>query len=113
LAFWLFLTSVNDTGDKLYTVDDRGLLLLQNYLQPPKSAMAANIVIGTAMKMHHRRPLPNSAAGDIADLSTSTFSYPWQLPTSLTPVINNNPRIFEKIQNGSIGILGGLGDTDS
>ena len=39
------------------------------------------------------------------------------LPVSLTPVINNNlrisPRIFEKIQNGSNGILGGLGDTDS
>jgi hypothetical protein len=30
--------------------DDRGLLLLQNYLRPPKSATAANIVIGTAMK---------------------------------------------------------------
>jgi hypothetical protein len=29
---------------------DRGLLLLQNYLRPPKSAMAAYIVIGTAMK---------------------------------------------------------------
>jgi hypothetical protein len=24
-----------------------------------------------------------------------------------------SPRIFEKIQNGPIGILGGLGDTDS
>jgi hypothetical protein len=39
------------------------------------------------------------------------------LPVSLTPVININsrisPRIFEKIQNDSIGILGGLGDTDS
>jgi hypothetical protein len=38
-------------------------------------------------------------------------------PVVLTPVININsrisPRIFEKIQNGSIGILGGLGDTDS
>jgi hypothetical protein len=36
---------------------------------------------------------------------------------SLTPVINNNsrisPRIFEKIQNGFNGILGGLEDTDS
>jgi hypothetical protein len=31
-------------------IDDRGLLLLQNYLQPPKSATAADIVIGTAMK---------------------------------------------------------------
>jgi hypothetical protein len=31
-------------------IDDRGLLLLQNYLRPPKSATAANIVIGTAMK---------------------------------------------------------------
>jgi hypothetical protein len=30
--------------------DDRGLLLLQNYLRPPKSATAADIVIGTAMK---------------------------------------------------------------
>jgi hypothetical protein len=26
-------------------IDDRGLLLLQNYLRPPKSAMAADIVI--------------------------------------------------------------------
>jgi hypothetical protein len=38
-------------------------------------------------------------------------------PVSLTPVININsqisPRIFEKIQKGSNGILGGLGDTDS
>ncbi len=32
---------------------------------------------------HHRRPWPTSAAGDIADLSPSTFSYPWQLPTSM------------------------------
>jgi hypothetical protein len=36
---------------------------------------------------------------------------------SLTPVININsrisPRIFEKIQNGPNGILGGLRDTDS
>jgi hypothetical protein len=35
----------------------------------------------------------------------------------LTPVININsrisPRIFEKIQNGPNGILGGLGDIDS
>ncbi len=31
---------------------------------------------------HHRRLWPTSAAGDIADLSPSTFSYPWQLPTS-------------------------------
>jgi hypothetical protein len=38
-------------------------------------------------------------------------------PESLTPVININsqvsPRIFEKIQKGSNGILGGLGDIDS
>jgi hypothetical protein len=31
-------------------IDDRGLLLLQNYLWPPKSATAADIVI--VMKMH-------------------------------------------------------------
>jgi hypothetical protein len=31
-------------------IDDRGLLLLQNYLWPPKLAPAADIVIGTAMK---------------------------------------------------------------
>jgi hypothetical protein len=31
-------------------IDDRGLFFLQNYLQPLKSAMAADIVIGTAMK---------------------------------------------------------------
>ncbi len=154
---------------------------------------------------HHRRPWPTSAAGDIADLSPSTFSYPWQaphlhgilvlvtgnkfiagvvvtgdncspvslslatklLPVSLSPVINCSPVamipaitenpwqrliagvndtgnkffagvvdtteqfitgrwhrwktiireylrvIFEKIQNSSNGILGGLRDTDS
>ncbi len=28
---------------------------------------------------HHRRPWPTSAAGDIVDLSPSTFSYPWHL----------------------------------
>jgi hypothetical protein len=33
-------------------IDDRGLLLLQNYLRPPKSATATDIVIGTAMKTH-------------------------------------------------------------
>jgi hypothetical protein len=31
-------------------IDDRGLLLLQNYPRPQKSATAADIVIGTAMK---------------------------------------------------------------
>jgi hypothetical protein len=31
-------------------IDDRGLLLVQNYLRPPKSATATDIVIGTAMK---------------------------------------------------------------
>jgi hypothetical protein len=31
-------------------IDDRGLLLLQNYLWPPKLATAGDIVIGTAMK---------------------------------------------------------------
>ncbi len=31
-------------------IDDRGLLVLQNYLRPPKSATANDIVIGTAMK---------------------------------------------------------------
>ncbi len=44
----------------------------------------------------HRRPWPTSAAGDIADLSPSTFSYPWQLPSSmvslsLSPAINLSP----------------------
>jgi hypothetical protein len=54
LAFLLFLTGINDTGEKCYRlcrcIDVRGLLLLQNYLRPPKSATAADIVIGTAMK---------------------------------------------------------------
>ncbi len=45
---------------------------------------------------HHRRPWPTSAAGDIADLSPLTFSYPSQLPTSmaslfLSPAINLSP----------------------
>jgi hypothetical protein len=35
--------SVNDTG--INCIDDRGLPLLQNYLPPLKSAMAADIVI--------------------------------------------------------------------
>ncbi len=149
------------------------------YLRPPKSATAADIVIGTAMKRqkgtlhtlirgpwgsqhcfkpkwhylilaasgasdqdvwdvygcnflwryqwHQWRPWPTSAARDITDLSPSTFSYPWQLltsiasfflsPVSLTPVINIHsrisPQIFEKIQNGPNVILGGLGDIDS
>jgi hypothetical protein len=41
-------TGVNDTSDKLYS--RHSLFFLQNYLWPPKSAMAAHIVIGTAMK---------------------------------------------------------------
>jgi hypothetical protein len=39
------------TTPAINCIDDRGLLLLQNYLRLPKSATAANIVIGTAMKM--------------------------------------------------------------
>ncbi len=226
---------INFFAPAIYCSDNRGLFFLQNYLQPPKSATATDIVIGTAMKRrkgtwhtlirgpwgrqnyfkpkrhylvlvaseasdqdvcgvhgcnfswrfqwHHRRPFPTSTAGDIADFSPSTFSYPWQLPTSmaslflslainlspvslstaiivhrcrchrryinrrykrhwrslkihdkdqspvsLTPAINFSPvsltpvinihsqislRIFEKIQNGPNGILGGPGDTDS
>jgi hypothetical protein len=38
------------TTPAINCIDDRGLLLLQNYLWPPKSATAADIVIGTAMK---------------------------------------------------------------
>ncbi len=106
---------------------------LQNYLRPLKSATAADIVIGTAMKRrkgtsytltrgpcenyfkqkrhyfvlaasgasdqdvwgvygcnfswrfqwHHRRPWSTSVTGDITDLFPSTFSNPWQLPTSM------------------------------
>jgi hypothetical protein len=41
-------------------------------------------------------PMTPSAAGDITDLSPSTFSYPWQLPTSLaslflSPAISFSP----------------------
>jgi hypothetical protein len=55
LGFWLFLTLVNDTADKFFPpaincIDDRGLFFPQNYLQPPKSAMAADIVIGKGAK---------------------------------------------------------------
>ncbi len=32
---------------------------------------------------HHWRPCLMSTAGDITDLSPSTFSYPWQFPTSM------------------------------
>jgi hypothetical protein len=42
-CFLVFPTGINDTGEKC-------LLLQQNYLGPPKSATAADIVIGTAMK---------------------------------------------------------------
>jgi hypothetical protein len=47
-AFWFLMTGINDTGEKIVIncIDDRGLLLLQNYLRPPKSATAADIVIG-------------------------------------------------------------------
>jgi hypothetical protein len=49
-AFWFLMTGINDTGEKIFAgvncIDDRGLLLLQNYLRPPKSATAADIVIG-------------------------------------------------------------------
>ncbi len=38
------------TTPAINCIDDRGLLLLQIYLRPPKSARAADIVIGTAMK---------------------------------------------------------------
>jgi hypothetical protein len=49
----------NRSGDKLVTgvvdtincIDDRGLFFLQNYLLLSKLATAADIVIGTAMKM--------------------------------------------------------------
>ena len=50
-AFWFLMTGINDTGEKFFAgvndcIDDRGLLLLQNYLRLPKSATAADIVIG-------------------------------------------------------------------
>jgi hypothetical protein len=38
------------TKPAINCIDDRDLLWLQNYLRPPKSATATNIVIGTAMK---------------------------------------------------------------
>ncbi len=115
-------------------IDDRGLLLLQNYLWPPKVGHGNRychwnshenaqrhltnpdqrprrppklLQTKTALfsfgglrglwsrwwgifgcnfswrfQWHHRRPDPTSAAGDITDLSPSTFSYPWQPPTS-------------------------------
>jgi hypothetical protein len=50
LVFWLFLDVSTTPGKNVICIDDRGLLLLQNYLRPPKSATAAEIVIGTAMK---------------------------------------------------------------
>jgi hypothetical protein len=37
---------VSTTPLAINCIDDRGLLLLQNYLRPPKSATAADIVIG-------------------------------------------------------------------
>ncbi len=142
------------TTPAINCIDDRGLLSLQNYLRPPKSATAAKVGHGCrychwkshentqrhltnpdqrprrppkllqtktalfsfgglrglwsrcvgcfwmqlfmAVQWHHRRPWPTSAAGDIADLSPSTFSYTWQLPTSMAslflwPAINLSP----------------------
>jgi hypothetical protein len=82
-------------------IDDRGLLLLQNYPRPQKSATAADIVIGTAMKTRKgtfwrpQGPLikmcgvfldatfHGGSNDTIGDLSPSTFSFPWQLPTSM------------------------------
>jgi hypothetical protein len=49
----LVSTGVNDTADY-----DRGLSFLQNYLRPPKSATADNVVTGTATK---RRKGPSQA----------------------------------------------------
>jgi hypothetical protein len=39
------------TTPAINCIDDRGLLLLQNYLRSPKLATATDIVIGTDMKM--------------------------------------------------------------
>ncbi len=79
----------------------------QNYRKPKRhylvlAASGASVwgVYGCSFswrfQWHHRWPWPTSAAGDIADLSPSTFSYPWQLPTSmaslfLSPAINLSP----------------------
>ncbi len=62
---------------------------------------------------HHRQLCPTSAAGDIRDLSPSTFSYRWQLPTSkaslfLSPAINLSPAITE---NPCQGLFAGVNDT--
>ncbi len=127
INFWLFgyFWPVSTTP-AINCIDDKGLLLLQNYLRPPKSATAADIVIGTAMKtrkgtsqtlirgpwgrqsyfkpkrhylvlaasgasdqdvwdvfgcnfswrfqLHHRRPWPTSAAGDIADIAGGNWT---------------------------------------
>ncbi len=58
---------VSTSPPAINCIDDRGLLLLQNYLRPPKSATAANIVIGhshenaqrhlTYLDQRPRRPL--------------------------------------------------------
>ncbi len=135
-------------------VDDRGLLLLQNYLRLPKSAPAAEVGHGRRychwtqpwkrakapshtlirgpgghqnffkpkrhylvlaasgaydqdvwdvygcnfswrFQWHHRRPWPTLAAGDIADLYPSTFSYLWQLPTSMASLFLS-PAIYRR-----------------
>ncbi len=47
---------------------------------------------------HHRRPWPTSAAGDIVDLSPSTFSYLWQLPTSMASLFLSPPIIGHRCQ---------------
>jgi hypothetical protein len=41
---------VSTTPPAINCIDDRGLLLLQNYLQPPKSAGAPILSLNTAMK---------------------------------------------------------------
>ncbi len=77
-----------DTSDNIFSrvVDTTSN---QNYLLLAASGASDEDVWGIygcnfswRFQWHQRRPWPTSAAGDIANLSPSTFSYPWQLPCS-------------------------------
>ena len=79
-------------------------------LTPPKNLSAVSLTPVNSFSVVSLTPAINFSPVSLTPLNSL-------LPVSLTPAINIysriSPRIFEKIQNGPHGILGGLGDTDS
>ncbi len=89
---------INFIGDRRLI---RGFWGCQNYFKPKRrnlilpASEASDHNVWSAygckflwrFQWHHRPPCPTSAAGDITNLSPSTFSYPWQLPTSMASLI--------------------------